>query len=274
MVIQKGGAPMTRLKYTFTNDVLFKMLFVKHQDLLKKLVSDLLGISVGSIGKFEIRNPEIPPEELGSKFCRLDINMEVDGQRVDLEIQVSDEGDYPERSLYYWARDYSAALGRGKNYSKLPRTIVISILDFKLFECEDAHSEYQALEVTRHTRLTDRLSLHYYELPKLPESIDAKDSLGQWLALFNAKSEEDLKRIMSLEVKEMDQAIKAYEDITATEEFKYRARLRFEAQCNEESALANAWEQATRANDAKWQCIVADMQAEIAQLRALFDNKK
>ncbi|MDR2733828.1 MAG: Rpn family recombination-promoting nuclease/putative transposase [Spirochaetota bacterium] len=30
--------------------------------------------------------------------------MIVDGQRVDLEIQVKDEHDYPERSLYYWAR--------------------------------------------------------------------------------------------------------------------------------------------------------------------------
>ena len=63
--------------------------------------------------------------------------MTVDGKRVDLEIQVKNEGDYPERSLYNWAREYSAALPEGEDYSKLPRTIVISIVHFKLFKCRE-----------------------------------------------------------------------------------------------------------------------------------------
>ena len=86
---------MTKLEYTFKTDILFKMLFVKHPDLLKRLVSDLLGIRLESIGEFTITNPEMPPENLGDRFCRLDINMTVDGQRVDLEIQVRNEGNYP-----------------------------------------------------------------------------------------------------------------------------------------------------------------------------------
>ena len=90
----------TKLEFTFKNDTLFKMLFVKYPNLLKSLVAELLGIQHGSIEHFEIKNPEMPPEILGGKHCRLDINMAVDGQRVDLEIQVYDEGNYPERSLY------------------------------------------------------------------------------------------------------------------------------------------------------------------------------
>ena len=79
---------MTRLKYTFKTDTLFKMLFVKYPELLKELVANLLEIPSGSIGQFTIRNPEMPPENLEDKFCRLDINMTVNGQRVDLEVQV------------------------------------------------------------------------------------------------------------------------------------------------------------------------------------------
>ena len=123
-----------KLEYTFKTDTLFKMLFVQYPELLKKLVADLLGISLQSIGQFAIRNPEMPPENIGDKFCRLDINMTVNGQRVDLEIQVSNEGDYPERVMYYWAREFSSALLTGQGYSTLPRTIVISIIDFILFE--------------------------------------------------------------------------------------------------------------------------------------------
>jgi len=91
---------VTKLKHTFKTDILFKLLFVKYPELLKQLVARLLGIQLESIGEFLITNPEMPPESMGDKFCRLDINMTVDGQRVDLEVQVDDEGNYPERALF------------------------------------------------------------------------------------------------------------------------------------------------------------------------------
>jgi len=117
---------MTQLKYTLRNDILFKLLFVKYPWLLKRLVAELLRIKYEDIWQFEIINPEIPPEAIGRKFCRLDINMIVNGQRVDLEIQDDrNKGHYPERSLFYWARDYSSSLPEGDEYGELPRTIVM-----------------------------------------------------------------------------------------------------------------------------------------------------
>lgn len=47
--------PMSKLQYTFKTDTLFKMLFVKHVDLLKKLVAALLGIAPESIEQFTVR---------------------------------------------------------------------------------------------------------------------------------------------------------------------------------------------------------------------------
>ena len=99
----------TKPEYTFKSDVLFKMLFVKYPDLmknlsdrhssflagrllmLKRLVAVLLGIPLESIEHFQTTNTEMPPEEIGKKFCRLDINMMVDGKKVNLEIQVENE---------------------------------------------------------------------------------------------------------------------------------------------------------------------------------------
>ena len=78
---------MTKLKYTFTNDILFKILFTQYQDLLKRLVAELLAIPYESIVEFLVNNSEIPPDVKGEKFCSLDIKMAVNGQRVDLEIQ-------------------------------------------------------------------------------------------------------------------------------------------------------------------------------------------
>ena len=78
---------MRKLEYTLKTDTLFKMLFVQYPELLMKLVADLIGIPLEDIGQFVIRNPEMPPENLGNKFCRLDINMTVNGQRVAFTVQ-------------------------------------------------------------------------------------------------------------------------------------------------------------------------------------------
>ena len=231
---------MTKLKSTFKTDTLFKMLFVKYPELLKDLVAELLGIDVESIGRFEITNPEMPPESLGDKFCRLDINMTVDGQRVDLEIQVRDEGDYPERVLYHWAREYSTALAEGDDYSQLPRTIIISIINFKLFACVEYHSEFCAIEVSRHTLLTDRMSLQFYELPKIPLEISAADHRLLWLSLFRADTEEEFSQINALGVPIMNQAINAFNSITASAEFREIERLYSKARHDEAQALRHA----------------------------------
>ena len=100
-------------------------------------------IQLDSIKDFEITNLEISTEAMVDKFCRLDINMKVDNQRVDLEVQLANEGgNYPERSLYYWVREYSTALKEVEEYSFLLRTIVISIMDFNMFDCKELHSEF------------------------------------------------------------------------------------------------------------------------------------
>jgi predicted transposase/invertase (TIGR01784 family) len=260
---------MTKLEHTFKTDTLFKMLFVKYPDLLKRLVAGLLGIPLESIGRFDVTNPEMHPDNLGDKFCRLDINMTVNDQRVDLEIQVINEGDYPERTLYYWAREYSSALEEGGDYAKLPRVVVISIMDFKLFDCEDFHSEYQALEVTRHTRLTDKMKLLYFELPKLPEKIDEGDELMQWLMLFKAETEEELKRIQGMGVPVMEQAIEAYHSITTSKEFREIERLKSLARHNEAAALRHAADHATEVERAKWEGVVAEYKASLAEQNAL-----
>lgn len=234
---------MGKLRYTFKTDTLFKMLFVKHRDLLKHLVAALLRIPLESIEQFEVRNPEMPPEIMGDKFCRLDINMIVNGQRIDLEIQVANQGYYTERVMLYWAREFSTALPAGQSYDLLPRTLIISIIDFRLFDCEEYHSFFQPLEVNRRTLLSDKMGFHFFELRKLPEEIGDKDALLLWLSLFKAETEEDLEKIKGMEVPAMEQAINAYYSITASPEFHEIERLREKARHDEAQALRHAVQQ-------------------------------
>ena len=251
---------MTELKYKFTYDMLFKLLFVKHPDLLKWLVAAVLGITAGGITEFEITNPDILPDTIGNKFCKLDINMFVNGKKVNLEVQVENEGDYPERTLYYWARLYSSALKAGAPYSSLPRVIIISIVDFLMYDCAEYYSEFLPLEARRHELLSDRMAMLIFEVRKLPESIDKENELELMLSLFRAKTEEELKQLEALEVPIVTQAIGAYREMVVSPEFRELERLRADALHNEASALLHA----AKVEREKWQGVIADKDAEIA----------
>ena len=261
---------MTKLQYTFKTDTLFKLLFTKYPDLLKRLVAELLGITYESIELFSITNPDISPEELGKKFCRLDINMQVNGQIVDLEIQVADEGNYPERSLYYWAREFSTCIKEGDDYSILPRTIIISILGFNQFaNPQKYHYEFQCLEVTSHEPLTNKMVLQFYELKKLPPLDKADSSRDLWLKLFKAETEEELTKIEEMGVPIMSEAIVAYRHIAGSPELREAERIRSKARHDEAQALHNA----ERKRDEHWQSVVAEKEAELADKDArLADN--
>ena len=229
-----------KLTYTFKSDILFKMVFVKYPHLLKAFIAVIFQIPVESISEFKILNSEMTPETIEGKFCRLDINMIVNGQQVDIEIQVTNEGNYPERVMFYWARDYSSALPAGGNYSALPRTIIISIIDFELFDCEEYHSFFQPLETARHTLLSDKMGFHFFELPKLPAEVDEDNLLLLWLSLFNAESEEELEKLGKMEVPVMSEAINAYYSVANSSEYREMERLREKTKHDEAQALYSA----------------------------------
>ena len=252
---------MVKLKYTLRTDTLFKILFTKNQGLLKMLVASLLGIKPESIEQFYVTNPEITAEELGRKFCRLDINMRINGRIVDLEIQVSNEGNYSERSLFYWAREFSTGINEGDDYTLLPSVVIISILGFNKFpHAKKFHSKFQILEVTTHDLLTDKMELHFYELKKLPPLGTADSDRDLWLKLFNAETEEELAKIEAMEVPFMSEAIAAYRHIAVSDEFVTMERMRSKARHDEAQALKNA----TDAEREKWQNVVADKDAALA----------
>jgi len=254
---------MIKLEHNLTNDILFKMLFTKHQELLKQFVASLLELDHRKIKQFTVTNPEIPPEEVGKKFCCLDINMTVDGEFVNLELQVENEGNYPERSLYHLARALSSNLKAGQDYKIIPRTIMINILGFSLFANPNKiHSEFRVLEVKTHELLTDKAAMHFFELPKLTKEPVADNGWQIWLKLISAKTEEDLAVIEALEVPIMKKAINAYRRVSTSAEYAEIERMRDKADHDEAQALGNA----ERREREKWQGVVAELNAKVAAL--------
>ncbi len=69
---------MTLKKYYYlTNDVVFKKIFgdEKNKALLISLLSSVLRIDKSRMGDLTVKNPEITPENIADKFCRLDLSL-------------------------------------------------------------------------------------------------------------------------------------------------------------------------------------------------------
>ena len=138
---------------------------------------------------------------------------------------------------------------------------------------------------------TARLSLHFFELPKLPKTVSAERGMELWLALFKAKTEEDLKKIEGMGVTVMNEAIVAYRHVSASPEFLEMERMRSKALHDEAQAIKNATlsgeRRGERRSEKKWKSVVADKDAaileknaalaekdaEIARLRAQLENQ-
>ncbi|MDR2615458.1 MAG: hypothetical protein LBC28_02655, partial [Oscillospiraceae bacterium] len=84
------------------------------------------------------------------------------------------------------------------------------------------------------------------------------------LSLFRAKTEEELKQLEALEVSIVKQAIGEYRKIVVSPEFRELERLHREALSNEAAALRHA----RQVEAQKWQGVVADKDARIAELEA------
>ena len=135
------------------------------------------------------------------------------------------------------------------------------------------HSEFQVLDVITYEPLTDKMVLHYYELPKLPPLDNAGSNRDLWLQLFRAETEEELQKIEEMGVSVMSEAIAAYRHVAASDEFILREKMRSKARHDEAQAIGNA----ERRRDAHWQGVIrdviADKDARIAELEAQLSKK-
>ncbi|MDR0571980.1 MAG: Rpn family recombination-promoting nuclease/putative transposase [Rickettsiales bacterium] len=235
---------MDELKHGLTNDIVFKMFFEKRQDLLKELVAQILSMPIETIREFNVMNPEIPPDLIEDKFCRLDIHMGLDDKKVGLEVQVANKGDYPERSLYYWARLFSSSLARGQNYKDLPEVVIITILDYNLKELnfEKYLSTFKLIEIEEQIVLTEKIVLKFLELKKFNPTDLRNNILDGLLSLFKAKKESELDLLSKAGGVKMKDAVDELRQILQSEAFLSYQIQREKALLMENTALKQAEE--------------------------------
>lgn len=186
------------LPYKLTNDYLFRALLQENNKVLKGLICSLLHLSPSEVSSVEIMNPI----ELGASITRktffLDIQVIMnDHAIVNLEMQVVNTGNWPERSLSYLCRSFDN-LNKGQNYSEVKPVIHIGLLDFTLFPaCPEFYATYKLMNVKNYTIYSDKIQLSVLNLNRidLATQEDKTYQIDYWAELFKAATWEEIKMI-------------------------------------------------------------------------------
>ena len=176
------------LQITLTNDYAFKRLLGSEENkpLLQDLLECILDFTPQEVIGLEFMDKELTKEEFSDKTGILDVKLKLtDGTVIDIEIQASWNASFVKRTLFYWAKMYTADFKAGESYDKLHRCIAINIIadGFKLNDA--IHSEYLLQEKTAHTVLTDVLEVHFLDLQAAKRAKGEGKTAGKQGQLIN-----------------------------------------------------------------------------------------
>ncbi len=157
--------------YGFLYDFVFKYVFgrVQNAQLLSYLLNALLDRPKDNkIIVIEILNPFNLKEFSGDKLSIVDVRAKDEtGALFTIEVQLLTHSKFIERSLYYISKLYSSQIKDGEQYSKLQKTIGISIVNFELFKEEaEIHNIYKMFNEKSKALLTNDFELHFVEMTK------------------------------------------------------------------------------------------------------------
>ena len=125
--------PTGKLPFRMTSDILFKILMQSSTKVLKGIVCSYLDLSPEIIKSIEISNPISLKEDISGKEMILDVKAILNDKTIiNLEMQVVNYQDWPERSLSYLCRCFDN-LGPGHGYLHVKGAVHIGFLDYTLF---------------------------------------------------------------------------------------------------------------------------------------------
>ena len=223
-VINVSGA----LPFRMTNDFLFKFLLQSDTDALKAIISAFYDIELEDIKSVTVENPITLNDNISAKEMILDIKAVMNNNTiVNLEMQVVNYHDWPERSLSYLCRCFDN-LSRGAEYQDVKSAVHIGFLDYTLFPDEpEFFATYRLMNAKTGKVYSSKFQLSVVDLTKIDmatsEDVDKKRHL--WAAFFKAKTWEELLMLASKD-SNINGCVVKIRQLSEEEKFRQRCEAR------------------------------------------------
>lgn len=191
------------------NDFIFKKIFGEkgNEDILIAFINAVLKrTKKEQIVEVEIiDNKQLTKELILDKTGIIDVRAKTSkGENIDIEVQLTDQGNMDKRTLFYWGKMYLENIKQGQDYASLEKVITINILDFEFLGTESYQSSFHLWEdIEKDYMLTDVVEIHFLELPKFRKKKDKdyrENAIERWLMFLEKDTPETtLKELMSLD---------------------------------------------------------------------------
>ena len=229
------------IEYNMTNNYMFRYILQKNKKVLTGLICSLLHLKPEQIKSIEVINPIDLADDITGKEFILDINVMLnDDSIINLEMQVANEHNWPERSLMYLCRTFDH-LNRGQEYEEALPVHHIGFLDFTLFpEHPEFYATYQLLNVKDYHRYSSKFTLSVVNLTQteLATEDDKANKIDYWARLFKAKTWEEIK-MLAQNNEYLEEAANSIYQANAEEIVRQQCRAREDAERRERTLIRN-----------------------------------
>ena len=184
---------------------------------------------------------ELLSDTLDKKTGILDLQIDVNNtEKVDVEVQLVERSNLPERLLFYFSKLYLKGIGKGEDYRIAKRVVLIAIIDYNLkIKIEDKKMEtiWQIVEKNHpKTILTNKFEIHILELEKVKEEYkkNKENKKAQWLLFLDDPETKEVKEIMEKN-EDVKEAVIEVRKLSQDEQLQREAELREKAIMDEKA---------------------------------------
>ena len=120
------------------------------------------------------------------KGGRLDLQAQLNnGIIINIELQIKNENNMENRTLFYGAKTISREVKRGTDYKDIEQVIMINILDYQMLGF-DEYVTVTVVDKHREFEIMKGIKWYFIELPKFRKAHpNMNEKLNQWLAFID-----------------------------------------------------------------------------------------
>ena len=175
-------------------DLIFKLVFGEHEDLMMSLLNALLPLdSDGQITSLEYVTPEMVPENPSKKNSIVDVRCtDQKGRQFIVEMQLHWNEGFKQRVIFNASKAVVKQLKKGEDYTLIQPVYSLNFINEGMFQpdTDEFYHDFAIVNVEHSDRIIEGLRFVFVELPKFkPQSIAEKKMAVLWLRFLTEISE-------------------------------------------------------------------------------------
>ena len=175
-------------------DLIFKLVFGEHEDLMMSLLNALLPLdSDGQITSLEYVTPEMVPENPSKKNSIVDVRCtDQKGRQFIVEMQLHWNEGFKQRVVFNASKAVVKQLKKGEDYTLIQPVYSLNFINEGMFQpdTDEFYHDFAIVNVEHSDRIIEGLRFVFVELPKFkPQSIAEKKMAVLWLRFLTEISE-------------------------------------------------------------------------------------